>query len=578
MLDLLEKVSFLHPADVVKEIPSRFLEGVNVVFVNMPLRETAAPNTTPEGPLLMATNLRDNFGVNASVVDLNGYRVHDVEAERRGLKNGRHLTLREARFVLQKHFQIFGEPDLVAFSGMITTLRWQENLAKIVRELEPEAFLVSGNGLATELKMGLFTYIPELDGVAHSEGDDVILKIVHDAILIRKEGMDSALSSGKLNPYYQGFITGRHRFLYAGDRPKDLDLIPRADLDFLKNTSYSPDLLERYLKTPVWGTAANNSSATSFTMERSTTFVSSRGCPFDCGFCFRGSQGERKWGLRSARSLADHIRSHVNKYGVDFVGMPDDNFAVSRPRIMELPEAFDSLGVRWGTHLRLDEAADLRPKGDGSVFESPKRVDMMAKAGCVYIGFGAESASSKVLEAMNKGGFILSNGTMPVLVNGHTYDFPRTMIEGIRNSEHAGIHANCTWIMAYPKETLDDLKMSVAFMIWQEEFYRQAGGKSAETVNKRMFVATWYPGTAMGRMPKVMETLKTVFGLSFDEFGVPVCDENFHRYLLELDDATKLLVNPATNEPLNFSDMPMDTFLHARELADSGKTYDILSL
>lgn len=75
-----------HPAQVTRGIAPRELEGANVVFINMPLRETARPNVTPEGPLLLATNLRDNYGVNATIVDLNAYRIQDEESQQRGLK------------------------------------------------------------------------------------------------------------------------------------------------------------------------------------------------------------------------------------------------------------------------------------------------------------------------------------------------------------------------------------------------------------------------------------------------------------------------------------------------------------
>ncbi|MEK9183543.1 MAG: radical SAM protein [Patescibacteria group bacterium] len=570
----------IHPAEIIKDIKRSDLEGVNVVFVNMPLRESAVPNTTPQGPLLLATNLRDNYGVNATIVDLNAYRIKDELAFARGLANGRHLLDDAVSYLLESHFLKHGEPDLVAFSGMITTLRWQETVAQIIRELLPSVFLVSGNGLATELKTGLFNYIPELDGVAHSEGDDVIVKIVYDASLIKKMGLQQALNSGKLAPYYIGEINSRHRFLYEGSRPSDLDAIPFADLDLLKEDAYGNKLLDYYLGNAVWGTEANNSSATSFTMKRSTTFVSSRGCPYACAFCYRGSQGERNYGMRTAQNIGDEFMLHMDKYGVDFIGMPDDNFGVSYERIVKMVPILKPLQMRWGTHTRLDESAGLRPSSKDKtqyIFEDPKRIDLMAKAGCVYIGFGAESASPRTLTAMQKGGFILKNGMTNVRVNGETWQFPRTMIEGIKNCEYAGIHANCTWIMAYPTETLDDLKISVAFIKWQEDFYASCG-KSLDSVNKGMFTATWYPGTEMTHHPKVLQLLRDVFGVTFDsETREPICDENFHQYVLELDDATKIL-HDKNGTPLNFGDMPMDVFLRVREYIDSENIFGILDM
>ena len=94
-------------------------------------------------------------------------------------------------------------------------------------------------------------------------------------------------------------------------------------------------------------------------------------------------------------------------------------------------------------------------------------------------------------------------------------------------------------------------------------------------VNQKMFTATAYPGTEMWKVvrPKLTEN----FDISFDKTGDPVCDENFHKYVLELDDATKVL-NNKNGDPVNFGDMPMDKFLLAREHVDSNEIEKILEM
>ncbi|MDD5071178.1 MAG: hypothetical protein PHQ42_00355, partial [Patescibacteria group bacterium] len=195
------------------------------MFINMPLRETALPNTPPYGPALLASILR-KYEADVVIVDLNGYRVKDELAERRGLANGRHLTEEEVISLLRKYLSKYGEQDLIALSGLITTLDWQKRLAKIARNLQPKAFLVSGGGLATEFGKILFDWIPELDGIAAGEGDEVIVKIAFDAKIIKNRGWQSALNAGQLSPYYLGEINGRHRFCYLGARPDNLDALP----------------------------------------------------------------------------------------------------------------------------------------------------------------------------------------------------------------------------------------------------------------------------------------------------------------------------------------------------------------
>jgi len=561
----------LHPADVVGVIGANELKGLKVTFINMPLRESAKPNTPPEGPAILAAILR-KYGAEPSIIDLNSYRMPtDPKLHPEGLPH-RLINYEEAEAMLEKHFGQKGDQDIVAFSGMITTLRWQEVVAKFVRKFQPRTFLGSGGGLVTELKEGLFNWMDELDWIGHSEGDDVILAVARDAMLIKELGYRKAIVSNKLSPYYIGEKNSRHRFIYAGNRPKDLDVLPYAAWDLLESDPYGHNVLEDYIKVPVWGVAANNSSATSFTMERSLTTVSSRGCPYACAFCYRGAQGERNYGVRSALHIAKQAKEYVDKYKVDFIGFPDDNFAVSKKRVADFLPIFNEYGidVRWGTHARLDEADE-------------RAVDM-AKAGCVYIGFGAESASKTILERMNKGGFILKNGLTKMRVNGSEYEFATTMVNGIKKCREVGIHANCTWIMAYPGETLHDLKTSVAFIKWQQEFMTEGLTPGTpeykiayDSVNRKMFTATAYPGTAMFKDSACRSLLNKNFGISFGEFGEPICDDAFHAYVLELDDATKVLHNEQ-GEALNFGAMPMDTFLQAREYVDTDRIEKVLEM
>lgn len=570
----------VHPADIIKDINPREIQGMKVLFINMPLRESARPNTTPEGSLLMATRLRRHYGVEADIIDLNAYRIKDKLWEERVAKGenlpwGRHKTPQEAEEQLREHIRVYGKPDLIGFSGKITTYKWQKEMAKRVRAILPDVFLVTGGGLATELRIHLFGYISEFDGIAHSEGDDIIVKIAYDAVTIKQLGYDSALNSEKLEPYYLGFINGRHRFLYEGDRPTDLNILPYADLELLREDVFGNKVLEGYLLTPAWSRQANNSSAIPWNdddVTPKTTSVSSRGCPYGCKYCFRGSQGERKWGVRSAEHIMQELVNHIEKYKIKFHGFPDDNFAVTLDRIKDLNNL-----VPWGTHTRLDEVAGLNSTTKGTA-------ETMAKAGCKYIGFGPESASPKVLEAIGKGGHTLSNGFIEVMVNGQKHSFARSMVLGTENALSNGIHSNCTWIIGSPTETLDDVKESVLFMLWQLGLYTSQG-LPPDSVNMRMFTLTWYPGTTIINYQKVRDELRRVFGLSFTKTQgcsggaeyEPVFDATFEKYMLELDDATKVLYG-ANNEPLNFSDMPTDIFLQAREHIDSGQTPKILDM
>ena len=321
-------------------------------------------------------------------------------------------------------------------------------------------------------------------------------------------------------------------------------------------------------------------------MKRSLNTVSSRGCPFACKFCFRGAQGERNYGVRSADNIAHELDFFTKKYNIDFMGFVDDNFAVSRKRISDLYSSMrpilEEYNLKWGTHARLDEAADITGITNGKVaLKKPLRVNEMAKSGCIYIGFGAESANTKVLDEMGKGGFILRDGTKDF----SGYKLPVSMMEGIRNTHYSGVHANCTWIMGYPGEGLEELKTSISFIKWQEEVVsegRLSGSKeyknAIDSVNKNVFIATAYPGTEMFKHPKVREALSKRFNLSFnDTDGSLIPDNNLQSYVESLNDASDVLYDE-TGEPLYYGNMSDEQFSDVRNYIDSGNIFKILDM
>ncbi len=581
----------LHPAEVLENLHlGKKLEKLKVYFCNMPLRETATPNIFPLGPALMAKRLRNEFGVDVRIIDLNAHRVKDALSQTLGLTNGRHLTRQEAIDYIARHFQKYGEPDVFGLSGMITTLAWQEDIVTAVRQMCRDTFIVSGGGLATDLRDDLFTagWMDGVDAIACSEGDDTMPIIVHYAQVIKSMGIESAINSGKLSQYYYGYLNDRHRFIFEGDRPKHLDDISIPDFSFFDADVDGNPITQWYLNAPVWSKQANNSSAADFCPFCSTSSVATRGCPHQCNYCDRTANGERDWRYRTAENLAIEYALHYGKYGIDFHAWTDDNFMIRRDVIMRLPEVFRNLfyagvQVRWGTHGRLDEIADMLPERDragsklgSSYFHSPLRVKAMADAGCIYIGAGAESTSPKVLTSMEKGGQMLANGMLnDITVNGITYKFnypqPATMVWGIIQGLEHGVHVNCTWIMGYMDEELIDLKQTVDFMRWQKRIYSDYG-KAEASVNTRMFMATPYPGTAMMKNAKVQSILGERFGLIINpSTGRIAPTPEAHQFYKQLDDATKLISNDS-GLPLNFSNIPDDVVYQAREYVDNGQT------
>ena len=98
-----------------------------------------------------------------------------------------------------------------------------------------------------------------------------------------------------------------------------------------------------------------------------------------------------------------------------------------------------------------------------------------------------------------------------------------------------------------------------------------------ESVNRKLFVASAYPGTDLFKDEIVRQKLSKTFDIHFDQRTKEVIpDHRFKNYVEELDDASKVLVGEEGT--LYYGEMDMEQFLQAREYVDSGDIYKILEM
>jgi anaerobic magnesium-protoporphyrin IX monomethyl ester cyclase len=182
--------------------------------------------------------------------------------------------------------------------------------------------------------------------------------------------------------------------------------------------------------------------------------ISSRGCPFSCRYCYH-LFGRCSCRFRSAGNVVEEIEILVDRYGIDFIGFVDDNMMASEKRLIEFCDLMDKkkFPISWGCHGRVTSA-------------KPEILKRMAEVGCVWIGYGIESGSQRMLDAMNKKA---------------TVEQAR---EAIANTREAGIYPNTTFIFGYPGESLGTIQETV-------DFKREMGLECGS------FFATPYPGTPL---------------------------------------------------------------------------------
>jgi radical SAM superfamily enzyme YgiQ (UPF0313 family) len=389
---------------------------MRIRLINSPIRLNAPPNCIPYGLATIAAVLRD-AGHYVEILDLNALRPSEAETMR---------LVSEGRW------------DIVGLSGLITTYGFQKRIAPVIRKAHPRAFLLTGGGLATSVPQLVMEKIP-VDAAAIGEGEETARELAE------------ALSSGRNLVEVDGLVW-RDGNEIRWNKPRrnieDLDSIPLPAWDLLP--------METYIRNPVWGGKAVNSSdfPPDVPNDRSMNIISSRGCPCNCNFCYH-LFGRGKYRFRSAQNIIGEVRLLAERYGVQFIGFIDDNFMASRSRALQFCDMLlkEPYKVWWGCHGRVDGA-------------EPQLLRRMREAGCVWIGYGIESGSQRILDAMNKGVTV------------------EKAEAAIVETRRAGIFANTTFIFGWPGEDESSVRETA-------EFKERLG------INASSFFATSYPGTKL---------------------------------------------------------------------------------
>lgn len=161
--------------------------------------------------------------------------------------------------------------------------------------------------------------------------------------------------------------------------------------------------------------------------------LTSRGCPYGCLFCVVPSTNERKWRARSAKNVVEEMEHWTKTLGVTDFHIEDLNPTIDKQRIIDTCEMILKKGLKitWkicaGTKLEtLDE----------------KELELMKKAGCVYISISPESGSPELMKKMNK-----------PLDHAHCTKIIKRMSE-------IGIKSQACFVLGFPGETDEDRKMT----------------------------------------------------------------------------------------------------------------------
>jgi len=124
------------------------------------------------------------------------------------------------------------------------------------------------------------------------------------------------------------------------------------------------------------------------TADSATTVITSRGCPFRCGFCYK-MYDHKLVRYHPLEVVEREIGILAGEYGFRNLVLTDDNFLGNRGHFNAIAGILKSNGVKYRCVGRADSLTE-------------KALETLVETGCTEISFGVESGSQKILDRIGK--------------------------------------------------------------------------------------------------------------------------------------------------------------------------------
>ncbi len=312
---------------------------------------------------------------------------------------------------IQESLQAY-QPDIVGVYCMVTLSRNTFRIAEMVRKYLPNCLLVAGGPLPT-LYPGRFD--GEFDAVFRGEADLSFPVFCQDFLRLKAHSRRQ-LSELPLDKYAGLFI--RQDGLLIDNPPvhhseKEIDSFPlpyRRDFD---HAAYQQTgLLKDGAKT--------------------TSIITTYGCPFSCDFCSRPVFGSL-FRRRSLDAVLEEIEQ-IRQLGYDSLWIADDNFTLDLNYLNGFCQRMIGQNFKWTCLSRVT----------GLNLEIAR---LMKAAGCRRVYLGLESGSPETLRLMNKKA-TLNEG-----------------IHAVHLFHEVGIEVAAFFIVGYPDETTSSIEETFRFAL-----------------------------------------------------------------------------------------------------------------
>ncbi len=264
----------------------------------------------------------------------------------------------------------FKKYNLICTGGNALIYNILEKIIKTIRSHKTNPLIVVGGPIITsEPELMMCSLKPDFGVIG--EGELTILDLLKN--LNKKNNLKNIKG---IIFYDKGeIIRGPNR-----ESINDLNLISLPDFEGFE--------FDKYLNNSVCNNAYYENG---FDFPRTYPILGSRGCPFNCSFCWHSE----KYLSRSIDDIMKELDLMVSKYMINNILIYDDCFSANKKRLYEFCKKIKKLSkklqkeIKWTCQLLVNTIDE-------------KMLKTMKDAGCSSISYGFESFSPIILKSMRK--------------------------------------------------------------------------------------------------------------------------------------------------------------------------------
>ena len=298
-------------------------------------------------------------------------------------------------------------PDAIGMGPFTEEILAAYEVCKITKQINPHILTVMGGPHASAIPERTLRECPSLDVVVCGEGEITLMEIIQSSSLEGVKGIVFRAGDAVIT------TDPRERFGIIDDLPYPAwDMFPLDAYRGILNRNFSERSGPPILQLPI---------------------ISSRGCPYQCIFCYKTLPGFR---AREAVEVVDELEFNIKTYGATDFFFVDGTFGVDRKK----GEAICDEIIKRGLNTKIAFEVETRVNVINDRFMAKLKT-----AGCVQVFFGVESGDQEMLKVIKK-------------------DITLEMAEkAVALAKKHGLITTCTFVICLPGETKKAIKRTYLF-------------------------------------------------------------------------------------------------------------------